>query len=147
MAMAVLALAICSSAIAQTGEGERRAADALKAQSQGQLTQALSLFTEALTDLGLTIRGDDCEAGDFLVELQPRLHYQGVIGVVCRLDFAGRLVECASGDSWNLHLQDDRFVGEGSNTYTARKGAEAEVSAAVLAPLLAGALEESLPVR
>jgi len=104
-------------------------------------------FGEALTDLGLTIRGDHCGAGDYLVELQPRLHYQGVIGVVCRLDFAGRLVECESGHSWNLHVQDEDFVGEGSNTYAARKGAEAAVNADVLAPLLAEALEESLPVR
>ena len=104
-------------------------------------------FNEALTDLGLTLRGDDCESGYYLVELQPRLHYQGVIGVVCRLDFAGRLVECETGDSWNLHLQDERFVGEGSNTYAARKGAEAAVTAATLAPLLGGALDESLPVR
>lgn len=104
-------------------------------------------FSEALTDLGLTLRGDQCGAGDYLVEMQPRLHYQGVIGVVCRLDFAGRLVDCETGDSWDLHLADERFVGEGSNTYKARKGAEAVVTAATLAPLLAAALDESLPIR
>jgi hypothetical protein len=104
-------------------------------------------FHDALTDLGLVIRGQDCGDADFLVEMQPRLHYQGVIGVVCRLDFAGRLVECASGDSWNLLLEDERFKGEGSNTYAARKGAEAAAVAAVLAPLLLDALDESLPVR
>jgi hypothetical protein len=104
-------------------------------------------FRDALTGMGLTLRGRDCDGGDYLVELQPRLHYQGVIGVVCRLDFAGRLVECATGDAWNLHLEDERFTGEGSNTYAARKGAEAAATAEVLAPLLAEALEESLPVR
>jgi hypothetical protein len=104
-------------------------------------------FVQALTDLGLTVRGDECGDGDFLLELQPRLHYKGVIGVVCRLDFAGRLVECLSGDAWNVHLEDPDFVGEGANAYTARNGALDQVDHASLAPLLIDALGANLPVN
>ena len=131
-------------------EGVRVAFDLLEVSPAGDKLDDVFLrqqFIEALTDLGLTVRGDDCESGDYLVEVQPRLHYQGVIGVVCRLDFAGRLVECASGDYWDLHLQDERFVGDGANTYAARKGAEAAVTAEALTPLLVLALDESLPVN
>ena len=131
-------------------EGVRVAFDLLEVRPAGDRLDDVYLrqqFIEALTDLGLTIRGDACGSGDYLVEVQPRLHYQGVIGVVCRLDFAGRIVDCATGDFWDLHLQDERFTGEGANTYAARKGAEAAVTAEALAPLLILALDESLPVN
>ena len=131
-------------------DGVRVAFELLEVRPAGDKLDEVFLrqqFIEALTDLGLTIRGDDCGSGDYLVEVQPRLHYQGVIGVVCRLDFAGRLVDCASGDYWDLFLQDERFVGEGANTYVARKGAEAAVTVESLAPLLIMALDESLPVN
>ena len=103
-------------------------------------------FTTVLTDLGLSVRGHACGEGEYLLELQPRLHYQGVIGVVCRLDFAGRLVECASGDSWDLQLEHDSFTGEGANTYKARYGAMEAVTVESVTPLLIEALRAMLPV-
>ena len=104
-------------------------------------------FLEALTEAGLAIRGDRCAGGGYLIELQPRLHYQGVIGVICRLDFAGRLVDCASGHAWELHVEDEAFLGEGANTWAARKGAADRVTADALAPLLMDALGSSLPLN
>ncbi len=104
-------------------------------------------FIQSLSDLGLTVRGDECGDGEYLLELQPRLHYQGVIGVVCRLDFAGRLMECATGDTWELLLEDPGFVGEGANAFTARHLAEDQVTQESLAPLLIDALADNLPVH
>ncbi len=104
-------------------------------------------FLEALTEAGLSIRGDRCDGDGYLIEFQPRLHYRGVIGVICRLDFAGRLIDCATGDAWDLHLEDEAFLGEGANTWAARKGAADRVTADALAPLLIEALGSSLPLN
>jgi len=104
-------------------------------------------FIQSLTDLGMTVRGDECGDGEYLLEFQPRLHYQGVIGVVCRLDFAGTLTECSTGDTWDLLLEDADFVGEGANAFTARHLAEDKVTQDSLAPLLIDALGANLPVH
>jgi len=102
----------------------------------------------ALTDLGVSVRGDGCEDDvAYVLDLQPRLRYQGVVGVVCRLELAGALRECATGDGWDLHLSDPVWTGEGANTYAARTQAAAAVTAATLRPRLVAALAASLPVR
>jgi hypothetical protein len=122
----------------------------LDARPAGDTIDAVRLrqeFLEALTEAGLSIRGDRCDGGGYLIEFQPRLHYQGVIGVICRLDFAGRLVDCASGHAWELHVEDEAFLGEGANTWAARKGAADRVTADALAPLLMDALGSSLPLN
>jgi len=132
-------------------QGLRVAFDLLPVQPAGDRLDTVQLrqaFTAALAELGLAVRGRACEdgAGAYLVELQPRLHYQGLSVVSCRLDFAGRLVECASGQAWDLQIAHSTFAGEGSNTYEARNAAAARVSAEVLGPLLLAALRNGLPV-
>jgi hypothetical protein len=101
----------------------------------------------ALTDLGLTVRGDSCADADYVVDLQPRLRYQGVVGVVCSLELAGVLRECTSGNAWDLHLTHPTWTGEGRNAYVARNQAAGSVTPATLTPPLLAALATSLPVR
>ncbi len=108
------------------------------------LRQAL---TAALQDLGLTVRGTSCEDAAYVIDLQPRLHYQGVVGVVCRLELAGLLRECATAHTWDLHLMDPAWTGEGANAHAARNRAAARVTPVTLAPHLLSALAACLPVR
>jgi hypothetical protein len=104
-------------------------------------------LVRSLTDLGLTVRGTGCGDAAYLVDLQPRLRYQGVVGVVCRLELTGAVRECATGDRWDLHLTHPRWVGEGATAHAARHQAAGAVTAATLTPRLAQALATSLPVR
>lgn len=108
------------------------------------LRQALTM---ALQDLGLTVRGDSCSDAAYLLDLQPRLDYRGVVGVVCRLELAGQLRECATGDAWDLHLTDPAWSGEGANAHAARNEAAAGVTPGTLTPHLLTALAACLPVR
>jgi len=104
-------------------------------------------FLRALSDLGLTVRGQTCDQSDYLLELQPRVHYRGLVGVVCRLEFTGHLRECASGHAWDLHLASPELSGEGSSTLRARNAAVAAVSAEILLPLLVAAMAATLPLQ
>lgn len=107
----------------------------------------VQIFSLALANLGLSVRGQSCGEAEYLLDLQPDVKYQGIIGIVCRLSFTGQLIECGGGETWELHLDSDAFTGDGSHESTARREAEMAVTEATLAPLLAAALCRVLPVE
>jgi hypothetical protein len=107
----------------------------------------VQVFSLALADLGLSVRGQSCGEAEYVLDLQPEVTYQGIIGTVCRLAFSGQLIECSSGETWELHLDSDAYMGDGSHEGTARRKAENVVTEATLKPLLAAALCRVLPIE
>jgi hypothetical protein len=107
----------------------------------------VQVFSLALADLGLSVRGQSCDEAEYVLDLQPEVTYQGIIGMVCRLSFTGQLIECSTGETWDLHLDSDAYTGEGSREGIARHKAEETVTEATLTPLLAAALCRVLPIE
>ena len=102
---------------------------------------------QALDAMGLVVRGRDCGAGQYLLEIQPRFWHRGMAGVVTRLTFAGQLRDCLTGDRWEFNMDDYAWVAEGARAEDAVRKVQELVTAESLRPALAGALQGRLPLR